>query len=188
MRNARRKNSGFTIAEMMLAMTIMALLLTALAATINASMENLSVNEGTYKTINNARQTLSRMCAELRTSKGVAVSEEDGLYALLKAIGIETPDPNEICTFADADGDVITYWRWGGSDDNIFKLKKDTVYLSKGFKSYVLCKDVTDMSFTKGFDPADPNVVRNVQMSITVNYGDVTKKLSTAAVIMRNMP
>lgn len=169
MRNARKKNSGFTIAEMLLAMTITALLLTALATTINASMKNISVNESTYKTVNNARQILSRMSAELRTSKGVEINE-----AL------------DSCTFVNADGDTIAYWRWGGND--ILNLKKNTVYLSKDSKNYVLCRDVTDISFTKGLDPADPNVVRNVQISITVNHGDVTKKMSTAAVIMRNMP
>lgn len=169
MRNARKKNSGFTIAEMLLAMTIMAMLLTALATTINASMENISVNESIYKTVNNARQTLSRMSAELRTSQGV-----------------ETYEAFDLCTFVNAEGDTIAYWRWGGND--MFGLKKDTVYLSKDFKNYVLCRDVTDISFTKGLDPADPNVVRNVQISITVNHGDVTKKMATAAVIMRNMP
>lgn len=169
MRNARKKNSGFTIAEMLLAMTIMALLLTALAATINASMVNLNANEGIYKTVNNARQTLSRMSAELRTSQGVAVYEDF-----------------DLCTFINAEGDTIAYWRWGGND--IFNLKKDTVYLTKDSKNYVLCAGVKDISFTKGLDPADPNVVRNVQISMTVNHGDVTKKMATAAVIMRNMP
>ncbi|MCF7956434.1 MAG: prepilin-type N-terminal cleavage/methylation domain-containing protein [Phycisphaerae bacterium] len=169
MRNVRQKNSGFTIAEMLLAMTITALLLTALAASINASMVNLNANEGIYKTINNARQTLSRMTSELRTSQGVAVYEAFGL-----------------CTFVNAEGETISYWRWGGNDT--FGLKKDTVYLTRDSQNYVLCSGVKDISFTKGLDPADPNVVRNVRISMTVNHGDVTKKMATAAVIMRNMP
>lgn len=162
MRNTKRKNSGFTIIEMLLALTITALLLTALAATINASMVNLNANEGSFKTVNNARQALSRMTAELRTSQGVQVIEAF-----------------DFCTFINTDGETIIYWHHNNSG---------TLYLIKNANFYVLCTGVEDLSFTKGIDPADPGKVRNVQISITVKYGTVTKKMSTAAVIMRNMP
>ena len=50
--------------------------------------------------------------------------------------------------------------------------------------SYLLCENVTDMTFTR--TPAvDP--VRNVMISMTVIAGDVEKTVSTAAVIRRNM-
>jgi len=157
-----RKNKGFTIIEMLLALTITALLLTALAASINASMVNLNANEGSYKTVNNARQALSRMCAELRTSSGVQVFE-----------GID------FCTFVNADGDVVRYWHQNNNR---------TLYLIKDSTLYVLCRNVDDLQFTKGVDPENPGNVRNVQITMTVSSGGVTKKLSTAAVIMRNMP
>ncbi len=162
MRNSKKKKSGFTIVEMMLAMTITALLLTALAASINASMINIKENEGSFKTVNNARQTLSRMCAELRTSKGVMVFEDF-----------------DYCTFINAGGEQIQYWH---RDSN------ETLYLIKDSTFYVLCDSVESLTFTKGLDPEDSGKVRNVQISMTIKYGDTTKKLSTAAVIMRNMP
>lgn len=162
MRNNMKKRCGFTIVEMMLALTITALLLTALAASINASMINLKENEGSFKTVNNARQVLSRMSSELRTSQGVMVLENF-----------------DYCTFINSDGDQIQYW---------FRDSNDTLYLIKDSKFYVLCDSVESLSFTKGLDPEDPGKVRNVQISMTVKYGDTTKKLSTAAVVMRNMP
>jgi prepilin-type N-terminal cleavage/methylation domain-containing protein len=169
MRNTRRKNSGFTIVEMLMALTITALLLTALAASINASMINVRANEDSYKAINNARQALSRMCAELRTSQDVAIFEAF-----------------DYCSFHNAAGEEISYFRWGAND--MLGYKKDTLYLIKDSEKYILCEGVEDMVFTKGLDPEDPNNVRNVQISMTVKVGDVSKKLSTATVIMRNMP
>ena len=50
--------------------------------------------------------------------------------------------------------------------------------------SYMLCENVTDMTFTR--TPAT-GTVKNVTMSITVMAGDVEKTVSTAAVIRRNM-
>jgi prepilin-type N-terminal cleavage/methylation domain-containing protein len=170
MRNTMRKTKGFTLIEMMMALTITALLLTALAASISGSMSNLKVNEGSYKTINNGRLALGRMCAELRTSQIVLDVSEDYGY----------------CTFLNADGDEVVYFRWGLND--MLGLKKDTLYLRKNSKNYVLCEGVTDMSFNKGLDPADPEIVRNVQINMTVKYGDISKKLSSATVIMRQMP
>jgi prepilin-type N-terminal cleavage/methylation domain-containing protein len=162
MRNTKRKNSGFTIVEMLMAMTITAMLLTALAASINATMVNINANRDSYKAINNARQALSRMCAELRTSQGVEPSEADNL-----------------CSSSTADGDVIIYKF--DADNGVLNLNKDGV-------DYLMCEGVESMTFTKGLDPENPLNVRNVQISMTIKIGDVTKKLSTATVIMINMP
>ena len=163
MRNTKRKKIGFTIVEMLVALTITALLLTALAAALNASMVNLNANEDSYKAINNARQALSRICAELRTSKGVVVSES----------------PNW-CGLVTAADDIISY-RFDPGDGELNLWKSET-------SEYLLCDGVEGMTFTKGIDPADPNAVVNVQISMTVKVGNVTQKLSTATVIMCNMP
>lgn len=162
MRNYKLKTRGFTIIEMLMAMTITALLLTALAASINASVANLKANEGSFKAINNARQALSRMAAELRTSQGV-----------------EPDEPANECSSFTADSVEICY-RFD-SDSGQLILEKDGT-------DYLLCDGVEDLTFTKGLDPVDSGVVRNVQISMTVKYGETTKKLSTAVVIMRNMP
>lgn len=166
MRNTKRKNSGFTIIEMLMALTITALLLTALAASINATMINFNANENSYKAINNARLALGRMCAQLRTSQGVDLD-----YAW------ESPSN---CKFMTAEGKDVRYWR-NPIDDKL--------YLYQDTKNYVLCDGVEDIVFTKSYDLADPaKKVRNVQISMTIKVGDITKKLSTATVVMINMP
>ena len=161
-----RKHKAFTIAELLLAMTIMALLLSALAVAINASMMNLKVNENSFKAINNARQALSRITADLRTSKGVEPSE-----------------PGNCCSLVTADDRVIMY----NYDSSTGKLMLMTVDDSTD-KDYLLCDGVTAMTFTKGLDPEDSGVVRNVQIKMTVESGDISKTVSTAVVIKRNMP
>ncbi len=164
MRNTKRKNRGFTIIEMLLALTITALLLTALAASINASMININANEDSYKAINNARQALGRICAQLRTCGGVVVAESSNW-----------------CGLVTDEGDIISF-RFDSGDKTLY------LWTLSNWQQYVLCDGVESMTFTKGVDPDDPGVVRNVQISMTIKVGNVTKKLSTATVIMRNMP
>jgi prepilin-type N-terminal cleavage/methylation domain-containing protein len=167
MRKTMRKTKGFTLIEMMMALTITGLLLTALAASISGSMSNLKVNEGSYKTINNARLALGRMCSQLRTSRGVVVAEA-----------------SNTCQFVTSDGKDIKYEF--DSTDKVLNLVTDD---AAGVESeYLLCDGVEAMTFTKGLDRVDPTKVRNVQMSMTVKYGDITKKISTATVIMINAP
>lgn len=164
MRNTKQKNTGFTIIEMLMALTISALMLTALAASINATMINFNANENSYKAINNGRLALSRMCAELRTSQGI-VPVESSVW----------------CGFITADG-VYSSYRFDSSDGVLYMWNMDT------FRSYVLCDGIEAMTFTKGLDPEDPGKVRNVQISMTIKVGNITKKLSTATIVMINMP
>ena len=147
--------------EMILAMVIVTLLLTALAAALNASAVNMKVNENSFKVINNARRCLFRITTELRTASSVAVFEEAGW-----------------CSIQTAEGSFVSYCHSDSSEK---------LYLIKGSKWYTMCEGVTDMTFTKGLHPEDPGKVRNVRISMTIQSGDIKKKISTAAVIRRNL-
>lgn len=65
----KNKAAGFTIAELLLALAITALLLAAVAAAFNASVINYRENERIFRTINSARQALSRITSQLRTAR-----------------------------------------------------------------------------------------------------------------------
>ena len=161
-----QNKKGFTIIEMLISLIIMALLLSALAAAINASMINYKVNEDSFKAINTARQVLTRITTELRTANAVAVSEAAGQCSMV------TSDSRDITYSFDSDAETLIMIT---NDD----LADD---------DYIMCEGVTAMTFTKGLDPADPGVVRNVRISLTVKSGSVSKSISTAAVVRRNMP
>ena len=166
MRNKADNRSAFTIAEMLIALAITAMLLAAVAVAFNASVVSYRVNEDTFKAINSARQALSRITTQLRT-----------------ATAVDPNDPNNKCSMITAEGDDITY-QYNSTDNRLYLVTNDDLTDS----DYVLCDNVTAMTFTKNTAIRDTVVyVKSVQMSITVQSGGLQKTLVAAAVIRRNL-
>jgi len=163
MKNVKYK-TGFTVAELLIALAISAMLLVAIATAFNASATNYQENEAIFKTVNNARQALFRMTSQLRTASAV-----------------DSAAPNNECSFITAAGEDITYQ---------FRIAENKLYLITNVdsKEYVLCDNVTAMTFTKSSVVVDTLIiVKNVQISMTVVSGNVQKTISAAAVIRRNL-
>jgi prepilin-type N-terminal cleavage/methylation domain-containing protein len=156
----KKFTAGFTLVEVLVALAITGVLLAAIAVAFNASIINYRENEDIFKTVNSARQALTRMTTQLRT----------GLV-----------DPNVLgedrCTLLCADGTTITY---------LYNTVDKKLYLhnhSTG-NDYVLCDNVIAMTFEK--DNNTPNGdVKSVQISMTVESGNVQRTLCAAAVIRR---
>jgi prepilin-type N-terminal cleavage/methylation domain-containing protein len=170
----QKTNSAFTIIELLLALAITAMLLTAAAVAFNASIKNYQENENIFNAINKARQALFRITTQLRTADAVA-----------------TDDPNNECSFITADSKAITY-RFNSADDKLYLVTDDDLLDS----DYVLCDNVVDMTFTRDTFteiedvngvPTSVTKVRSVQTSMTVQSGNLQRKLSAAAVIRRNL-
>jgi len=165
MNNIKYK-SGFTLAELLVALAIAAILLVAVAVAFNASAINYQENEDIFKAINSARQALLRITAQLRTADAV-----------------DPNAPSNECTLITAAGENITY-RYDSTDNKLYLITNDD--LSDG--DYVLCDNVTAMSCTKTTEVVDSlTIVKNVQISITVASDDIEKTISAAAVIRRNL-
>jgi prepilin-type N-terminal cleavage/methylation domain-containing protein len=157
-----RTGKGFTLVETLLALAISAMLLAAVATAFNASVINYHENERMYEALNNARQALLRMTAQLRT--GSAVDPAAATTA---------------CSFFTADGQDITY-----------EYRTDTHQLvlitNADGHEYVLCNDVTGLTFTRV--PTDDGAdCKSVRISLTVQAGNRSQTLSSAAVIRRNL-
>ena len=166
MRNKADNRSAFTIAEMLIALAITAMLLAAVAVAFNASVVSYRVNEDTFKAINSARQALSRITTQLRT-----------------ATAVDPNDPNNKCSMITAEGDDITY-QYNSTNNRLYLVTNDDLTDS----DYVLCDNVTAMTFKKNTAIRDTVVyVKSVQMSITVQSGGLQKTLVAAAVIRRNL-
>jgi prepilin-type N-terminal cleavage/methylation domain-containing protein len=166
-RNTQHRN-GFTIAELLLALAITGLLLVVVAVAFNASIINYGENEDIFKTINSARQALSRITSQLRTAQKDLV---------------DPCAPDNECSFFTAEGDDITY-RYYSSDNTLYLIDNSTAM------SYVLCDNVTAMTFTKDTAVDDTTTtiyVKSVQISMTVESGNIQRTVSAAAVIRRNL-
>jgi len=165
MRN-RKFRTGFTLVEVLVALAITAILLTAVALAFNASMINYRENEDMFKAVNMARQALFRITSQLRTAEAV-----------------EPTSPANECTMITAEGDNITY-RYDNSSDTLYLITNDDATDA----DYVLSENVAAMTFIRDVvvDGAVTKV-RGVQISITVTIGTAQKKLSAASVVRRNL-
>ena len=156
-----KSNTGFTIPELLLVLAITAMLLAAVTVAFNASITNYRENEDIFKTVNKARQALSRITTQIRT----------GLV-----------DPNDAssqdrCKLICADGSEITY-QYNSADNKLYLHNHDTGI------DYVLCDDVTAMTFEKDNNTPTGDI-KNVQVSITVVSGNTERTLSSAAVVRK---
>lgn len=155
---------GFTIAELLIALAITGLLLAAMAVVFNASVMGYQENVDIFKTINNARQALSRITTQVRTAE---------------AIAIDPCSPDSECTLVTSGGDNITY-RYNNADNKLY-LTSDSDYL--------LCDNVTAMTFIKytAIDEDGQTYCKSVQVSMTVSNGNAEKTIAAAAVVRRNL-
>jgi prepilin-type N-terminal cleavage/methylation domain-containing protein len=165
MKNTKYK-AGFTIAELLIALAISAMLLVAIAVAFNASAVNYQQNEDIFKVVNSARQALFRMTSQLRTASAVAHDA-----------------PINECTLLTAGGENITY-RYNSGDNKLYLITNDDLSDS----DYVLCDNVIAMTCTKTWVTEDTLIkVKSVQISMTVASNNVEKTISAAAAIRRNL-
>jgi Tfp pilus assembly protein PilW len=156
---------GFCIAELLIVLAITGILLAAVAVALNASIINYRENEDIFKAVNSARQALSRVTSQLRTGHWVNPSE-----------------PNNRCSFftADADGNEPISYEYRSADNKLYLIT------NSDSQEYVLCENVTSMSFDKTLTD-DLSDCKSVQISMTVQSGNVQRALSAAAVVRRNL-
>ncbi len=167
----KRREAGFTIVELLLALAIGSMLLAAIAVAFNASIINYRENEDIFKTINSARQALFRITSQLRTA-GYEVSP--GVWG-----GVDPNAPDNECSFFTSAGEDITY-EFRNADNKLYLITN-----SDG-QEYVLCENVTAMSFTKTLTD-DGLDCKSVQISISVASGNMRRTVSAAAAIRRNL-
>jgi prepilin-type N-terminal cleavage/methylation domain-containing protein len=153
-------SAGFTIAELLITLAIMALLLAAVATAFNASAINFKENEGIFKTINNARQALFRITTDIRTGRAFKLD-----------------DPANKCTFFTANN-VDTTYEYRNADGKLYLIT------NSDHCEFVLCDGVTAMNFVKT-PTADSTYLKSVQITITVESNNTQQTLSAAAVVRK---
>lgn len=161
-----KNKSGFTLIEIIIAVVIAAVLMTAVAVAFDASAKNYAANEGIYESTNKARQALQRITANIRASDTITLPSDE---------------TNNKCTMTTAEGKNYTYDYRSGSN-SLYIVDNDTT------TEYLLCGDVTNLVFTKGTgDLGGVTVVKNVRITMEVTTGGQVKTLSGAAVARKMM-
>jgi prepilin-type N-terminal cleavage/methylation domain-containing protein len=157
---------AFTLVELLIAMAISAIILTAVATAINGSYINYQQNQDIYNSINGARTALHRMTTELRTASAVG-----------------TGSATNICSLITSSGDDISY-SYDSDDNTLYLVTNDDLTDA----DYILCENVTAMNFSKQtFTEDSVTYVRSVLISMTVTNGDIAQQASSAVVIRRNL-
>ena len=163
---AGKSAGAFTIVELLIALAITGILMAAIAVAFNASIKNCRVNEDEFAAINSARQAMNRMTTQLRTADAV-----------------EPNSPANECSLITCGDEDITFL-FKESDDKLYLVTND----SNSDPDYVLCDNVTAMTFTKDTAVEDAlTYVKDVRISMTVKRGAVEKTLSAAAAVRRNL-
>ena len=168
MMRLKNKNGGFTIAEMLVALAVMAMLLTAVAVAFNASAINYDENKDMFDAINMGRQAMMRITNQLRTAK---------------AVELPTNEANTRCSFVAADDANIRF---------CYHSDAKTVYLhplAGGHPTayHVLCRDVTSLTFSRTVVAGSPSYVKNVQISMTITVGGQRQTINSAVVLRKTL-
>lgn len=79
--NIKTRQPGFTLAEILLALTVSALLMAAIAAAMHASLTSYKNNEQLAAVTQTARSILNRMSRDIRTAQ--AISYNAGLLTII---------------------------------------------------------------------------------------------------------
>lgn len=154
------RQRGFTLVECLIGLAISAMLLAAIAVAFNASLISYGENENMFRAINSARQAMARMTSQIRTGHTFDL----GAAA------------NQ-CSFFTA-ADVDTTYEYRIADQKLYLIQNGT--------DYVLCDNVTAASFAKTLNNAGDDF-KSVQISLTVQSGNISRTLSGAAVVRRNL-
>jgi len=159
-----RSKGGFTLVETLIALALLAMIMAAVGVAVQASAMNYKANENIFAAMSTARQAMTRITTDLRTARGE----------------VSDTDPPTQCSFYTADDRDITY-RWNSADNTLYL----DIHNVGSTDSYVLCRNVSAMTFTR--TPATGDPARNVRILMTVEVGGVSQTVASAAVIRRNM-
>jgi prepilin-type N-terminal cleavage/methylation domain-containing protein len=155
--------SAFTLVELLICLAIVGVILTAAAIAFDACIANYEANKNISDSVIKANQALSRMTADLRC-----------------AWPVQPTEPNNQCSMFTAEGNDITY---------LFNQAEGKLYLvdNKTSTSYVLCENISSVSFDRTPDANDAGKVKSVQITLTVGSGNSAQNACAAVVIRRNL-
>ena len=158
---------GFTIIELILAVIIMALLMTALGFVFRGTVNTYTVNQNMLESYNDSRMAIKRISDEIRN-----------------AVTVSTSEPQNQCSIIRADGEDITY-RYDAD-------AKEILYCTNGDltdQDYVICDNIESAVFQKvTASYADgTQYVKEVVVTISSKNGSVTQNMTSSVAVRKNL-
>ena len=152
--------------EILVAITILAILAVAISFAFEASIDNYTANESMFKTMNMVRQSLNRITTQVRSADSVSLIADEAANQ---------------CTIITSDGENFTY-EYRDADDALYIIDNGTA------NEYLLCPNVTAMTITKSEGSVrGTQRVKTVKVTMTVNLNGEIKTMAAAAVVRKNM-
>lgn len=158
---------GFTIIELILAVVIMALLMTALGFVFRGAVNTYAVNQNTLDSYNDSRMAIKRITDEIRNAVAVSASE-----------------PESQCSIIRADGEDITYRYDADTKKMYFCTNSDLTD-----QDYVICSDVESAVFQKVTASYGDGTqyVKEVVITISSKKGDVVQNMTSSVAVRKNL-
>jgi prepilin-type N-terminal cleavage/methylation domain-containing protein len=153
--------TGFTLVELLISLVIVGLLLSAVAVVLNASVINYRENEEIFRSINEARQALTRMTNQIRTG-------------LVDSNNVAN---EQVCKICCSDDSIVEY-HYDSINHRLYLYDYDTG------SDYLLCDNVSSATFKKDNNTTSGDI-KSVRISITISDGQITQNLAAAAVVRR---
>ncbi len=171
MAKRNRQRRGFTLAELLAAVTIMAMLMAAVAGAMQACFQTYAENERIAAMTQTGRAILWRMGQELRTAK--AVSYDDGLLEIIPPTG----STNEMIEYQLVNGELIyTLTTDGNATEHKLISNTDDVKV----ESFTMAK-------TMGTDWKDRTCVKSLTTTMTLSADDNELKITSTTSPRRNL-
>lgn len=178
----KKHQKAFTLVELLLSLAIFGMLMAAVAVAFDASVKNYQDNQGIYRTINAARQTLLRLTNDIRTAdKDISVDEDDDHLKLTMSHTINNSIQTKTYRFDKTSKNL--YLNTGDSEYLIMLgIENDNENDNKPKNRGI----VDDLKITPGHVNGE---IRNVRIVMTVTDPDsgVSQTLAAAAVVRRNL-
>ncbi len=162
------RQTGFTLAELLIAMALLVLLMVSLATAVHASLKSYEVNEQIASATQATRTVLSRMMQEVRTA-----SDVDCTTLELTVYPPEGSGTVDKLRYSLQNGALI-YTRWiGASSTDHTLLGGDDDVIVNSFMVWATLDD-------------GGTIVKSVTVSLNISVGDETLPVTTSAALRRN--
>ena len=199
---SKNRESGFSLVELLIAMTIGLIILAALSSTFLMQRKIYDVQEQTVEMVQTARAAMDMMSGEIRMAgydPTGAMQKSDPTGA--KFVGIPY-DANKLQIYADLKGDEDTndpheYIKYTIDSDYPFEIRRDT-----GSGRQPFAENIQSFTFdyleadgvTKVTTTADNDKIRQIKITITVrsakpdaDYGGYRTHTLTSFITPRNL-
>ena len=154
------KKAAFTLIELMMSISILAIIMVAVGIALNASVMNYQANSDISAAVVKANQAIGRITSDLRC-----------------ATAVDAAEPNSQCSMITSGGADITY-SFNQSQGKLYLINNSTS------QSYILCDNIGSVVFDR---QVSGGKVKSVQIILTVTVVGFTQNACAAVVIRKNM-